>query len=144
MNISKLSLSATAVAVAAVLGTACTREVVVIQAPPSTTTTVATTTTEPTPETTDAPITYLSDDELFLNAVSAETALGMSFSDRELLDLGNTMCQFLRAGGTADELIQMIVDTGMSTGITEQQMLDYAGLAGLAVRFLCPDQGWKI
>lgn len=142
MNVHKLVTSA-AIAAAAVLGSACTREIVVVQEAP-TTTTAATTTTEAPPETTEPPVEYISDDELFLNAVSDETSLGMSFSDRELLDLGNTMCQFLRAGGTADELIQMIVDTGMSSGVSEQVMLDYAGLAGLAVRFLCPDQGWKI
>lgn len=137
-----LTISAV-IAAAAVLGASCTREIVVVQEPATTVTSTTAVVETTVPETTE-PVRYISDDELFLNAVNSETSLGRTLTDRELLELGNTMCEFLRAGGTTDELIAMILEAGNSTGVGEDMMLDYAGVAGLAVAFLCPDQGWKI
>jgi hypothetical protein len=129
--------------IAALAVTGCTREIVVVQEPAPTTTVVTTTTVEAT-TTTKAPPVRISDDELFLDQVKSETSLYPAMSNADILEMGYTMCEFLRAGGTAEELIQVILDAGAENSVSEQVMLDYAALAGLAVANLCPDMGWKI
>ena len=143
----KLSLTiATGVAAAVLTMSGCGREVIVVQAPAPTTTESTTTTTEPAPQTTaPRPVApSMSDEDYYVLAVRTETSLGAFMTDYDMLETGYMICDFLRAGGTAEEVAAIIYESGMSSGAGEDTMLDFAALSGLAVSWLCPDQGWKV
>lgn len=120
----------------------CGREIIVVQAPPVTD---AVTTTTDAPVLT-APITtaprQLTNAERFINDTRYETDL-MFMSDAELLEFGELVCDFFRAGGTSAQLVRTIAEAGLESGASEETMLDYAAAADNAVLWLCPDQRYK-
>lgn len=85
----------------------------------------------------------MSDEDYFVADVRYETSIGSFMTDYDILETGYMICDFYRAGGTSEELAAIIYESGLSSGAGEDVMLDFAALAGLAVTWLCPDQGWK-
>lgn len=62
------------------------------------------------------------------------------YSAAEAIDLANMACAELAAGKTKADLIEAIA----TSDITEQQMLDIAGIMGEGIRRLCPQLSWKL
>lgn len=85
----------------------------------------------------------MSDEDYFVDAVIYETSLGGFMTEYDILETGYMVCDFFRAGGTSQELAEIIYESGVTSGAGEDVMLDFAALSGLAVTWLCPDQGWK-
>lgn len=104
---------------------------------PDTTVKVVKTTDAPiaTPAPTLPPVTWTAEDEFLYDIKSTVGYTGVS--DYDLLDTGYLVCQTLRAGASAQDLLVAI------TGVGYQQ--DFLiSLSASAVLNLCPDQQWKI
>lgn len=104
---------------------------------PDTTTKVVKTTDAPatTPAPTLPPVTWTAEDEFLFDIKNSVGYVGVS--DYDLLDTGYMVCQTLRNGATAQDLLLAIAGVGY-----EQEFL--VALSASAVLNLCPDQAWKI
>lgn len=104
---------------------------------PDTTVKVVKTTDAPiaTPAPTLPPVTWTAEDEFLYDIKSTVGYTGVS--DYDLLDTGYLVCQTLRAGASAQDLLIAITSVGYS-----QDFL--ISLSASAVLNLCPDQSWKI
>lgn len=100
----------------------------------TTTTTVAPTTTEP----------ELDTEEMYLLDVILYTDLDDWYDDRTILEFGYTVCDYFSTGGTNEGLAEIIYDAGVANGASEDVMLAFAGAAGVAVSWLCPEHSWKV
>jgi hypothetical protein len=104
---------------------------------PDTTVKVVKTTDAPatTPAPTLPPVTWTAEDEFLFDIKNSVGYVGVS--DYDLLDTGYMVCQTLRNGATAQDLLLAIAGVGY-----EQEFL--VALSASAVLNLCPDQAWKI
>lgn len=132
----------TVVIVAAMLLVSCTKEVYVVQATTTTmetTTTIeATTTTErPIPTTTEAP--YINLTNTFLEYIHSNTSLGLYYDDNTLINIAQTICQGAESGMSGDQIIQVILEAAYGNGLTDEQIMDVATLAGAGVATFCPE-----
>lgn len=113
----------------------------------TTTTTLAplvTTTTE-TPETTQAPEEYTAsrvDEIMMVQAIQDSTGMveGWDFQASTVVDTAYLICANLRAGATAEEVMDMVVQSASSP---ETLRFLTAVTAG-AITYICPDMAYKV
>lgn len=113
----------------------------------TTTTTLAplvTTTTE-TPETTQAPDEYTAsrvDEIMMVQAIQDSTGMveGWDFQASTVVDTAYLICANLRAGATAEEVMDMVVQSASSP---ETLRFLTAVTAG-AITYICPDMKYKV
>jgi hypothetical protein len=110
---------------------ACGRDIVIVQAPETTTTTTTTTFARTTPVQTPY--------ESFIDRVHYQTSMGDYLSDSKINDFGDLVCKHYRGGGTAQELVTILYNSGVDNDLPRSTMEDFAAVAGIAVAELCPE-----
>jgi hypothetical protein len=115
--------------------TACAPKLVVM--PQATTTTTAATTTTTT-QVAEVITQYVSDRDLYVRDVYAVTRLPLWLTDSQIVQYGYLICQYFDRGNKPTDLAQLIYKFGVQSNVTQEQMLDLASAAGLAVTYLCP------
>lgn len=129
------------IAMTGLIGSACSSQET------TTTTTLAplvTTTTE-TPETTQAPEEYTAsrvDEIMMVQAIQDSTGMveGWDFQASTVVDTAYLICANLRAGATAEEVMDMVVQSASSP---ETLRFLTAVTAG-AITYICPDMAYKV
>ena len=115
---------------------------------PTTTETSTTTTTIPETTTTwsyqpvdTTPVTLSQYDltNLYITYVRDNIAVSERFSDSELIQYGQNICNSYAGGMTNDEVLQMLFNLGTKYGFTNQEIIQLGGLAGAAVPVFCPE-----
>lgn len=82
----------------------------------------------------------VTDEDLFLDLVKTQYGGYVGVSDYTLLNIGYTMCDYLRQGGTVSSVSALIVNALPYD--TESQLLA-ATITAAAVVYFCPEQGYK-
>lgn len=119
----------------------CTKERIIVL-PASTTTVKATTTTaEKVTTTTEEEIAV---EDLFLATIKSSSNIDLYFSDDQLIGLAKSSCEGFDSGLTKDDIIQVIFEVGTEYGLTDQQMIDLAGVVGAGVAAFCPYNSYLI
>lgn len=143
MNKRSIAVLVAGVAVASISTASCAREVVVVETPQ--TTVPAPTTTQPPATRPPVAVPSFSPTEAYIaEAYTIEYAYLSPFSDAETVEFGELVCDYFDSGGTANGLIDVIYQSGVESGVPEDAMMYLAGLAGVAVRHLCPEHIWRI
>lgn len=88
-----------------------------------------------TPPATDAPAPELSKYDQYLGMLYNESAQARSWSEADLLELGDTVCQVFDEGGTLEGVITIFSQN--STGKYDDDLFS-AVIAG-SVLFICPE-----
>lgn len=97
-------------------------------------TTVKVVKTTDAPIATTPPVVWTAEDEFLFDIKSTVSVIGVS--DYDLISTGNLVCDSLRNGATAADVIMAIVGVGY-----QQDFL--IAVSASAVLNFCPDQQWK-
>ena len=77
--------------------------------------------------------------ESFIDRVHYQTSMGDYLSDSKINDFGDLVCKHYRGGGTSQELVTILYNSGVDNDLPRSTMQDFAAVAGIAVAELCPE-----
>ena len=78
------------------------------------------------------------DEEAFLIFVKEETDLEYFFTDSIMVDIAKLVCEALGNGMTGKDIVRMLYETGTSSGLSTEQIVDLGSLSGAGVAAFCP------
>lgn len=110
------------------------------QASPAPTVTVTQNAPQPEPLNTDDGVSNISNDELYLVAIkSMDNPILNLATDKELLDMGYSVCEALNSGFTTDDVIAYMATQMADNGMTSDAEVEAVGyIIGAADNALCP------
>lgn len=110
---------------------------------PVTTTLVNVVTTVTMPPVTTPPVQQNPQD-LYIDQLGQQTTLLATVPRATLVQLGWTICEFYGAGGTTNELSNMLIQSAINSGADDAVLAQYTTLVAVAVATLCPQYAPRV